>query len=343
VSTPISQLYNEEAGGSGEVVFSIFVKRRPEVLYTAKSVRGAINTILCDPADERVVISAFVGDGAEDLLPSAEGIQLICSPTPGGTNPNALRILMSKGVAVRFVDRLHMKVYWSSSHGAVITSANLSLNALGIGGLKEIGVRLSSDQIDIRRIVESIRPRAVTDAELKKLDLAHRAFVARNGRTGSSRTITFDEWYSSPHREQWKMCVYAGVTGLSKTGVVAVEREFGHGPYGGIDARKGHFETQDWVLCVYMPNNKITRIEWFYVERIVTIPRRDPAWSRSWPMEALQINELRSYPPPPFKHDLQLRLDLNTVMTRSDVQKLKHSRTPPSSLLKRLRDHRAPK
>jgi hypothetical protein len=311
---------------------------KPEVLYTAKAVRGAITALLSDPTDERIVVSAFVGNGAEGLLPNAEGIQLICSPTPGGTSPNALRMLMSKGVEIRFSDRLHMKVYWSSSHGAVITSANLSLNALGQGGLKEIGVRLPTQQIDIRRIIASVRPRAVTETELKRLDRKHREFVARNRWSGPPQTMTFDEWYRSPYREQWKMFVYAGFDEISATGVAAIEREFGTNPHAGIAATDGDYLTQDWVLCVHMPNGRIADLEWFFVDRILSIPRGDPAWNRRWPKEALQSRSLKSYPPTPFKIDRQFRLDLGRVMNKSDAQRLKHSTIPPPSLLKRLID-----
>src|SRR5262245_37865896 len=110
------------------------------VLYTAAEVRSAIVRLFSFSRGRRVAISAFVGDGAEAYLPKPSGIQLICWPKEGGTNPNALRRLMAKGVEVFFCDALHMKVYWAEGRGAVVTSANLSRNALGAGDLKEVGV-----------------------------------------------------------------------------------------------------------------------------------------------------------------------------------------------------------
>jgi hypothetical protein len=113
--------------------------------------------LLSDPSDRRVAISAFVGDGAEAFLPFPKGIKLVCWPNPTGTNPRAVRVLLRKGVDVRFSDSLHMKVYWSKHRGAIITSANLSTNALGAGGLKEVGVKLLPGELDIERILSSLR------------------------------------------------------------------------------------------------------------------------------------------------------------------------------------------
>lgn len=320
------------------------VKSKREVLYSTKAVRGAILSTLNNSADSRIVISAYVGEGADSLLPNAKGIELVCSPTPGGTNPNALRALMSKGLNIRLADQLHMKVYWSGSHGAVITSANLSLNALGRGGLKEIGIRLFTQEVDIQRILAGIKSRPVTDSELKRLDRAHRAYVARNGPVGRSRAITFEEWYDLPHRELWKMIIYDGIYDLSKRVLKVIEHEFGKQPYDGIHVARGEFKTQDWVLCAHISNRKITNLGWVFVDRVVPVPRRDPAWDASFAEEAFQVNKPKFYPPPPFKVDSEFRSDLNTVITDPDMKRLNSSAQPPPSLLKPLKNkHRASK
>jgi len=57
--------------------------------------------------------------------------------------------LISLGANLQFADRLHMKVYWSEGSGVVVTSANLSTNALGVGDLKEAGVLLGPESLDI--------------------------------------------------------------------------------------------------------------------------------------------------------------------------------------------------
>ena len=107
-----------------------------KLLYTSGEVRSAIQELFSFSQGRRVAISAFVGEGAGAFLPYPKGIELICWPQPGGTNPTGVRALMTSGVQVKFADRLHMKVYWAEGKGAVVTSANLSTNALGAGNLR---------------------------------------------------------------------------------------------------------------------------------------------------------------------------------------------------------------
>src|ERR1051325_11165032 len=104
-----------------------------KLLYKSSDVRKAIAQIFSLSKGRRVAITAFVGDGAEAYLRKPEGLTLICWPKAGGTNPNALRKLIKLRVQVYFADALHMKLYWTEDKGAIITSANLSTNALGIG------------------------------------------------------------------------------------------------------------------------------------------------------------------------------------------------------------------
>ena len=72
------------------------------VLYTSAAVRKAIVDLLARPTARRVVVVAFVGDGAEAYLPHPKGLDLVCCPSPSGTNPNTLRLLRSRGVRVFF-------------------------------------------------------------------------------------------------------------------------------------------------------------------------------------------------------------------------------------------------
>lgn len=80
------------------------------ILYTSAQVREAIINLFSLSKGRRVAITAFVGDGAEAFLPRPKGLELVCWPKAGGTNPNALRKLMKRGVQVSFSDSLHMKV-----------------------------------------------------------------------------------------------------------------------------------------------------------------------------------------------------------------------------------------
>lgn len=177
------------------------------LLYTSAAVRQAIIRLFRSAKGRRVAIAAFVGDGAEAYLPRPEGLELICWPKAGGTNPNVLRKLMKRGVQVFFADRLHMKLYWSENKGAVVTSANLSTNALGSGNLKEVGVLLQRDELDIDHVIHSLKIEPASESVLRKLDGLHKSYVKRNkaslkigGRIGSYR-----EWYGLPMRPEWKL------------------------------------------------------------------------------------------------------------------------------------------
>jgi hypothetical protein len=78
---------------------------------------------------------AFWGRGADDLIGNPEGrtIRLICNLKMGGTNPDVIAALMESDIRVRQSNRLHAKVYIGDTQ-AVITSANASINGLGLEG-----------------------------------------------------------------------------------------------------------------------------------------------------------------------------------------------------------------
>src|ERR1700730_3562257 len=101
------------------------------ILKTSAAVRRAVTNLLAPGKMRRVAIAAFVGDGARAFIRQPKGVEIICWRKAGGTNPLELRRLKKAGARIRFAERLHMKVYWAAKRGAIITSANLSTNALG--------------------------------------------------------------------------------------------------------------------------------------------------------------------------------------------------------------------
>ena len=78
----------------------------PRILYTSGEVREAIVSLFEATSGRKVAISAFVGYGAEAYLGKIKGLELICWPKAGGTNPHALRKLISKGAKISFSDLL---------------------------------------------------------------------------------------------------------------------------------------------------------------------------------------------------------------------------------------------
>jgi hypothetical protein len=124
-----------------------------KILKSSASIRKAIGELMAPGGGRRVAISAFVGDGARAFIRKPLGVEIICWPRAGGTNPLELNRLKNAGAHISFADRLHMKVYWAAKRGAIVGSANLSTNALGAGGLKEFGVLLPPGSIDIDELI----------------------------------------------------------------------------------------------------------------------------------------------------------------------------------------------
>lgn len=89
----------------------------------------------------RRIAVAYVGKDWESLIPKEFLQEIIVAPTVG-SNPKAIRGLnkhLGTWDKVHLLDNLHAKFYLSDS-AAIVTSANLSRNALGMSGLEEVGM-----------------------------------------------------------------------------------------------------------------------------------------------------------------------------------------------------------
>ena len=114
-----------------------------EILYSSNEIHAKINQLFSSPKkDRRIILVAYIGNDVKSFLPSPKGITIICNPNPIATSLDAIAYLKSKGAKVFFSNSLHMKLYYSNKRGCIITSANLSNNALGSGKLKEVGIFL---------------------------------------------------------------------------------------------------------------------------------------------------------------------------------------------------------
>lgn len=133
---------------------------KPVVHYTSGELRLRVRKLFKNPeaSGRRVVIVAYIGDDYAKFLPNPRGIEIVCSPTPGATSAEAVQKLIGAGAKVSFSDRLHMKVYWAQKIGCLITSANLSDNALGMNGLKEMGILVDAAMVDIDRLLKEAKP-----------------------------------------------------------------------------------------------------------------------------------------------------------------------------------------
>jgi hypothetical protein len=274
-----------------------------KILYSSAEIRREIVKLFRSTNGRRVAISAFVGDGADAFLPKPHGLHLYCWPKAGGTNPRMLRKLMKRGVEVYFADALHMKVYWSESIGGIITSANLSKNALGSGDQKEIGILLKSDELDIARVITSIKPRPVSSKELFELDRLYKADYVRNPpKNGRKQRNNYLEWYEEPFREEWKLASCEGYCPLSSTAKKKSIEEYDVDiPNYWLNSAKEDYKENDWILTFTLKRSP-KEIRWLYVDYIVDIPDTDKkAYTNECPCQVVQVYSNNRYPAPPFK------------------------------------------
>lgn len=182
-------------------------------LETSQEIRDSIRDLFIGD-EEKYAVVAFIGKNATNYLPNSKNLTVICWPKAGGTNPNGIRKLLDKGIRVQFCDNLHSKIFWCKSKGIIITSANLSDNALGENGLIEYGVRINDSHYDFNKSVlnnlhKNIRD--VTNKELDLLDINHNKYYRKNPieLTNKTKNINFAEWYKGEHKQKWKVIWYS--------------------------------------------------------------------------------------------------------------------------------------
>jgi hypothetical protein len=141
-----------------------------QVLSTAAAIARKIRWVLGNPKESRLALVAFVGANPLRFIPHPNGLRVYCWPQVPGTNPKGLRDLLRRGVKLHGVERLHMKLYWSPSRGAVVGSANLSAGALSRGQNIELAVHLPAGIIDARAMVKRLSARKLSDAEIGRLE-----------------------------------------------------------------------------------------------------------------------------------------------------------------------------
>lgn len=302
-----------------------------ELLYTSSDVRKAVVKLFRYSSGRRVAISAFVGKGAETFLPKPEGIELICWPKEGGTNPDVIRDLIKRGVIVKFADSLHMKLYWSEDQGAVITSANLSDNALGSGDLKEVGIKFGPGAIDINRILKSIDARDVIDSELKQLDKRHKRYWRNNQESvpRRSKRRTFLEWLELPYPPDWKIASWESTGPFAEEAIRISKEEYNVSPQRFLGAKIDDYEEDDWVLTYR--EKKPCDVEWLYVNYIVRIHRNEKAYDRNYPRQIVQVWPLSKYSQQPFRVDKEFGRAFSEAISQfSDSEKEEMDACNPS-------------
>lgn len=287
-----------------------------EVLYTSEAIRQSVYELFSGNAGRRVAVVAFVGNGAEAYLPTAKGIELYCWPSIPGTNPKAIRKLAKTlHVNVHFAPNVHMKLYWSEKKGAIITSANLSSNAYGHGGLKELGVRLPPGAVDINRILESIHGAPLTDAALEQFEKSYAKHAKSVQRIAARHEGTsFADWYRSrPAESAWKVCGWEDED-------INVSKALRHAA--GLDtveecmalATQHEAHVNDYLLSLDVTNPKRAVVEWFFVTHVVKVPKADQTYYPRFPFQVWQAGPLRMYRRPPFEMDKPFQAAIKAVV-----------------------------
>jgi hypothetical protein len=196
-----------------------------------------------------------------------------------------------------------MKVFWAEGVGAVLTSANLSTNALGSGNLHEVGVLLPSSAIDIDRLKARLHAKPVTSRALQQLERKHRRFsTGRYRLRDTSLPPSFLDWYESPGRSPWKMGFWDSEGSLAKAARSQSESEFGvRAPNDFISCREGQYSEQDWILTFRVTRRGVSEIAWMFVDFVARVTPSDrPAYSKAYQWQAVQVYGPSYYPAKPF-------------------------------------------
>ena len=259
------------------------------VLQTSAEIRREISTLMAPGKNRRVAIAAFVGEGARAFIRSPKAVEIICWPKAGGTNPLELRRLKKAGARIRFVDRLHMKVYWAARRGTIITSANLTTNALGAGDLKEVGVLFSADSFPIDAVIRSLKSRPFNGKDMERLEREYRKLKARHrGYFANKDQVSYLEWYVLPARAEWRFGWWDTVGPASKNAKEITTADFSErSPQNFISCRKDDYRVSDWILSFRLSGRGVSRPEWIYVDFVVKVGRDDKkAYFGDYPYQA---------------------------------------------------------
>jgi hypothetical protein len=285
-------------------------------LETGQDVARELRRIFRAERGRRIAVVGFVGSRAEAYLPRPKGIELVCWNRVPGTNPVALRRLKKLGVQVSFAKNLHMKVYWTQHCGAIVASANLSTNAFGSGDLQEAGVLLSSAAVPIQKILQSVRPRPATDADIKRLERENEKHKMRRPAPPPRPNKTFQDWLDTPFHRKWVLfcCDGTGRVLPSKRLRKVAKRYRAGGKienYG--ECRRGEVRPPEYLLVVSMINNYPAKARWMFADHVVLVNKKDRAYHKNYPYQVAQFHPLVNYRAVPFRIDGAFRKALRSA------------------------------
>jgi hypothetical protein len=235
-----------------------------------------------------------------------------------------------------------MKVYWAAGRGTVITSANLSTNALGEGKLKEIGVLLPPNALDIDEIIASTKSRPCRDVEMRHLEFRHREINAkREHQTSPKDKSDYLEWYELIHPSEWKLGWWDAEGGFSVRAKDLARAYYNKPePHEYIEGRAKDFRENDWILTFRLGDNNASELQWLFVDHIVKVDPKDKVFDAKYPYHAIQVHTAKYYSAPPFDLTKEFRAAFQEVSKAWGIERIKKTRSviPPAKFLEKLKD-----
>lgn len=175
---------------------------------------------------------------------------------------------------MQVADRLHMKVYWSQHRGCVIGSANLSYNALGKSGLKEAGIHLPPEVVDIDKVLSAAKPRRLTKADMNLLARQERRAASKGFKLQpKTAPASFLEWYEGLREDSWKVAWWEGHgSDFAEAAIDRAQQDYDVEPSELMPCAEDQIAEYDWLLCVEVVGEKITaHMSWMFVDFVVPV------------------------------------------------------------------------
>lgn len=268
------------------------------ILYDAESIRKKIQYVLGAKKGRRYAVVAFVGQDVLDFIREPAGLTVYCWPNVAATHPDGVERLLSRGATVYFVDRLHVKLYWSESGGAVLGSCNLTQNALGGtgNGLYELAYFIKeSSHIDIDALLRTFRKRRqkVNDAVLKAYRKKYNGAAARRDEyiaaPRKKETValpTFAEFLRQSRDRKWSITFWGQNIKKSPSGVLEAVEDYED--QHGLSKAPDRF-IDGWVECDHKPSvgewvlecrlgNNYGRLSWLFTHVVAKPRKNSPLW-----------------------------------------------------------------
>lgn len=178
-----------------------------EYLKSSDEIREKLD-FLFNSKCRKIAIVAFVGSNAIDYIPNIDNLQIYCWPHSGATSANGIRLLQQKGVKIFFSDNMHKKIYWAENRGTIITSANLTYNALSGDVLQESGVFIPSNDFDIDAEISRLKNIRLANYEEIE-DLERKARIAEVFvPSAKNKVMTFREFMNLSCKPKIKILNY---------------------------------------------------------------------------------------------------------------------------------------